>query len=355
MKEPFGPLESPDREVGPGGVADEEGVSGEDEPRLAAARVVDDGEAAVLGPVAGGVDDAQADGPDPDLLSVAHRVVRIVDARFGVHADGDPVLECEPTVSGDVVGVCVRLDRPDDPHPAPLGLLQDRLDRERRVDDCRDRGVFVTHEITRTAQIVVQELVEDHDPTVAPGPAIDLEVNFGAEGARRRGCRRSRWFPTQAAMTALQRCCFGAAAPVAGSTLRSDSPADRSAVVVRLDRGERVGPGADPRHDAHGNDIVVPSSMRPPDHVTVDPSPLACQPAGAIADTTEIPGGAVTRTATVVWGGRSFGATNVISVSTPSSTNGGAAITCARAATGRARAIATTASARLTASRGGGR
>ena len=130
----------------------------------------------MLGPVAGGVDDAQRDGADLDLVAVVHRVVRIVDARFGVDADRDAVLEREPAVPGDVVGVRVRLDRADDPHAAPLGLVQDRLDRERRVDDHRDPGLFVSHEITRTAQIVVQELVEDHDPTVAPGPAISLEA-----------------------------------------------------------------------------------------------------------------------------------------------------------------------------------
>ena len=60
VEEPLGALDGSDREVGPGGVADEEGVAGEHEPGLVAARVVDDGEAAVLGPVAGRVDDARA-------------------------------------------------------------------------------------------------------------------------------------------------------------------------------------------------------------------------------------------------------------------------------------------------------
>ena len=78
-----------------------------------------------------------------------------------------------------------------------------------------------------------------------------------------------------------------------------------------------------------GNVIVVRSSTRPPDHVTVDPVTFAFQPGGATEDTTAKPGGAFTRTATVACGGRSFGVANPTSVSTPSSTNGGEMVTWA--------------------------
>ena len=44
-------LQRPNGEIRPRGVADEERVAGEHEPRLVRARPVDDGEAAVLGPV----------------------------------------------------------------------------------------------------------------------------------------------------------------------------------------------------------------------------------------------------------------------------------------------------------------
>ena len=50
--EPFGALGCTDGEVGPGGVADEQRVTGQHEPGLIAARGVDHGQAAVLGPVA---------------------------------------------------------------------------------------------------------------------------------------------------------------------------------------------------------------------------------------------------------------------------------------------------------------
>ena len=73
------------------------------------------------------------------------------------------MLERKPAVAGDVIGVGVRLDRADDPHPARLGLGEQRLDRERRIDDDRHARVLVTDQIGRTPQIVVQELREDHD------------------------------------------------------------------------------------------------------------------------------------------------------------------------------------------------
>ena len=53
-----------------------------------------------------------------------------------------------------------------------------------------------------------------------------------------------------------------------------------------------------------------------------------------------MPGGAVTESEIVAWGGRSFGVSNVISVSTPSSTNGGWMVTWAYAAAGTSSATA---------------
>ncbi len=187
--EPLGALGCTDGEVGPGGVADEERVAGQHEPGLIAARGVDDGQAAVLGPVAGRVDHAQGDGADLDRVAVDHRIVRVVDLGRRVDADRNAVLEREAAVPGDVVGVRVRLDRSHDPEPAPLGLGEQRLDRKRRVDEHGDAGFFVSHEVTRAAEIAVQELVEDHGATVAPGPAIALEVSAAG---RSRGRRRSR-------------------------------------------------------------------------------------------------------------------------------------------------------------------
>ena len=54
-------------EVGPSGVADEEGVPGQRQPRLVAALTVDHLEAAMLGPVARSVEDADRDASELEL------------------------------------------------------------------------------------------------------------------------------------------------------------------------------------------------------------------------------------------------------------------------------------------------
>ena len=138
-----------DREVRPPGVADEERVAGEDEPWLVAARAVDHREAAVLGPVARRVDRAEDDLADLDLCPVVERLVREGRAGVAVDAERDAVLERETAVAGDVVGVRVRLEHADEADVAARRLLQQRLDRVRRVDDDRDAGVLVADEVAR--------------------------------------------------------------------------------------------------------------------------------------------------------------------------------------------------------------
>ena len=77
-----------DGEVGPGGVADEQRVAGQEQPGLVAARPVDDGEAGVLGPVPGRVDGAQRDLAGDDLLAVCERLERVL--RLGDRVDRAP-------------------------------------------------------------------------------------------------------------------------------------------------------------------------------------------------------------------------------------------------------------------------
>ncbi len=116
----------------------------------------------MLGPVPRRVDHPQEDGSDLDLVTVMQGVVRIAGLRSGVDRDGDGVLEGEATMACEMVGVGVRLDRADDPDVA-TGCLRDHgLGRVRRVDNHGDARFFVPHEVTRTTQVVVQELMEDH-------------------------------------------------------------------------------------------------------------------------------------------------------------------------------------------------
>ena len=82
------------------------------------------------------------------------------------------MLEREPAVPGDVIGVRMGLDRTEDPDVAAVGLLEVLLDRERRIDDDRDSRIFVADEVRRAPEIVRDELREDHAATLAVVSAI---------------------------------------------------------------------------------------------------------------------------------------------------------------------------------------
>ena len=88
------------------------------------------------------------------------------------------MLEREPAVPGDVVGMRVGLERADDSHVEPLGLPQDGLDRERRVDHDRLARLLAADEVRRAAEIVVHELREAaRRRTLATDAAIEVEVS----------------------------------------------------------------------------------------------------------------------------------------------------------------------------------
>ena len=87
----------------------------------------------MLGPVAGRVDHADDDVADGDLVSVGERLVRVVGVRRVVDRDQHAVLEREPSMPRDVIGMRVRLEHADDPHVVPLRSVQVLLDPERGV------------------------------------------------------------------------------------------------------------------------------------------------------------------------------------------------------------------------------
>ena len=106
-----------------------------------------------------------------DLLPVRERLVRVLGLRGGMDVDGNAVLEREPAVPGDVVGVRVRLEHARDPHVPLLGLLEVRLDRVRGIDDHGLTRGLVADQVGRAAEIVVDELPKLHgkDPNSDPG------------------------------------------------------------------------------------------------------------------------------------------------------------------------------------------
>jgi predicted DNA-binding protein with PD1-like motif len=66
-----------------------------------------------------------------------------------------------------------------------LGLGEVALDRVGGIDDDAFAGLLVSDEVRRTAEIVVDELGEDHAATVAAGAAFSLEV---PRAERERAC-----------------------------------------------------------------------------------------------------------------------------------------------------------------------
>jgi hypothetical protein len=56
----------------------------------------------------------------------------------------------------------VRLDDAYEPHAAPLGLLQVLLDGVGRIDHRRHAGVLVADQVRGAAEVVVDELREEH-------------------------------------------------------------------------------------------------------------------------------------------------------------------------------------------------
>jgi len=169
MEELFGAVLRLDREIGPCGVADEQGVAREHKPRLVAPGAVDHRERAVLRTVARCVDRANEDVAELDLGSVDERLVRKRGLCGRVDAHGQLVLERQPPVAGDVVGVGVGLEHPDELHAAVLTGIQIPLDRVGRIDHDGDARVLVTDDVRPTAEVVVDELHEQHEDDASNG------------------------------------------------------------------------------------------------------------------------------------------------------------------------------------------
>ena len=68
----------------------------------------------------------------------------------------------QAAVAGDVVGVVVGLEHVLDPHAVQAAQPQVGLDRPLRVDDRRDAGVGVADQVGGAAQVLVQDLAEEH-------------------------------------------------------------------------------------------------------------------------------------------------------------------------------------------------
>jgi len=62
-----------------------------------------------------------------------------------------------------VVGVGVGLEHARESHVPSLALVQILLDRIGRIDDGGHPGVLVAHEVRSAPEVVVDELLEEHE------------------------------------------------------------------------------------------------------------------------------------------------------------------------------------------------
>ena len=191
-----------DREVGPGGVADEQRVAGEHDA------LVDD-ERAVLGPVARRVQHADRHRADRDDLAVRERLDRTRARRADASRPGRPCSSASAAVPGHVVGVRVGLEHALDADALLLGggelLARSRTAGRRRPrrppagrrrDTRRSRGPR-----SRTAGRAAR--TETLTPAAAaghgrrPDPAVDPGEERDRARARRRRLR-SQGLPCRA-------------------------------------------------------------------------------------------------------------------------------------------------------------
>ena len=157
MEQAFRAFARLDREVGTRGVSDEERVAGEDD-------LLVDHEGAVLGPVAGRMHHAQRHPSDFQFLTVVERIEGKLRLRKRMNRNRNSVLQCEAPVSRHMVGMRVRLEHPHDLDAALLGRLEVLLDRVRRIDEEGLPLTGIADQVGGTAEIVVDELAEEHTP-----------------------------------------------------------------------------------------------------------------------------------------------------------------------------------------------
>jgi hypothetical protein len=154
-EQPLGSLQRVDREIGPRRVAHEQRVAGEDEPFA-------DDEAAVLRSMPRRVYDAHAHRAVVQGLAVLERLEWILGLGERMDRDREAVLEREAAVPGNVIGMGVGLQHACDPHTVVRRRVEVRLDRVCGVDHDGLSARRVADQVGGTAEIVVDELAEQH-------------------------------------------------------------------------------------------------------------------------------------------------------------------------------------------------
>ena len=131
----------------------------------------------------------------------------------------------------DMIGVRMRLQHADEPDAPACALIQIAFDRVGRIDDDSHTGVLVTDDVRPAAEVVVDELREEHRTKLATAAAIYSEVRI-----------------TRTALVALVAALLAPAAAWAHASLVRTAPANgavlaHSPAVVRVTFDDTVRPG----------------------------------------------------------------------------------------------------------------
>ena len=112
--------------------------------------------------------DRQHDLAELDPLPVVERLCGVLRLGGAVNRDGQAELEREPTVAGDVVGVGVGLEDAREAHAAASHSASTSSTASGGSTTTASPAALVADEVGGAAQILVDELPEQHAPTLAP-------------------------------------------------------------------------------------------------------------------------------------------------------------------------------------------
>ena len=167
-------------------------VAGEHGPRLVAAAESTSANAVCSGRWPGVWSARTRHGAERELPAVVERLVVVLGRGVAVDVDRRAGGRREPAVARDVVGVVVRLEDVLDAHAEVARQPQVLVDVELRVDHGRDARVLVADQVARAAEVVVDELAEDHPPTLRGLQARDsARISGSTSGARSPGRARA--------------------------------------------------------------------------------------------------------------------------------------------------------------------
>ncbi len=97
-----------------------------------------------------------------ELVAVIERLVRELGGHQTVNVDRRARRRGQAAVAGYVVGVIVGLEDVRDAYAQVARQIEVLVDLEARIDHRRDAGLVIADEVRRAAEIVMDNLPEDH-------------------------------------------------------------------------------------------------------------------------------------------------------------------------------------------------